>query len=716
MSNITMSATSDKIVIIDDEKRMCDSLTALLQGEGYKVRSFQKSLEAIESIRNERVDLVITDIKMPQMDGLEILRLVKEIDDDIPVILMTGYASLDTAVDAIARGAYDYLMKPVEFTYLELAVKRALEKRKAELARLRLLEELKLSNLILQRRIGELNALYEAGKSIGSSANLAELLRQLVTLASTVTEAKTGSIMLLDERKEYLTIKAAIGLDEKIIQNTRLPIGASIAGYVAKTGEAIVVDNVENDDRFKRINRERYQTTSLLCTPLRIKNNILGVINMSNKEDNQQFTSDDLRLLTTFASQAAVAVDDAYQFEKNRRRLIEFQILNEISSELPNVESWNEFGNILVEKLSRLISVEYAFLFLWDKGVGALVPDGVIGKTDIPLTESGKIDLRKINRSSISLPDIDLGTFDFQDLTGLSALIGEKLNNNEMFPAPRQAYMAIPIMRSGELAYIFYLGSDSEQAYSEDDISLAKLIVSQAALIFEKEKAILNSTRLVTMGNMISEISHDLRKPLTSIKGGLQIIKQRVPEAVNNSDVFTVIEDEIYRMNELVRELVDFSNPNKYETVKVDMHYIVNRAGELIGPDLRKNNVNFETDFADINWEVIANKNQILEVLLNLYINALGAMTDGGTLSVNGLIEKPLHREKEYMAIKVIDTGVGIKKENLPRIFDRYYTTKETGTGLGLSVVERIISAHGWTLHVDSTEGVGTSFTIYIPL
>ncbi|MFZ5980307.1 MAG: response regulator [Candidatus Zixiibacteriota bacterium] len=710
-----MNAGSEKIVIIDDEKRMCDSLTALLQGEGYQVRSFQQSPEAIDSIRHERVDLVITDIKMPQMDGLQILKLVKEIDEDIPVILMTGYASLDTAVDAIARGAYDYLLKPVEFTYLELAVKRALEKRRAELNRLRLLEELKLSNLILQRRIGELNALYEAGKSIGSSANLAELLRQLVTLASTVTEAKTGSIMLLDERKEYLTIKAAIGLDDKIIKDTRLPIGASIAGYVAQTGEAVIVDDVERDERFRRINRERYLTTSMLCTPLRIKNNILGVINMSNKENNQQFTADDLRLLTTFASQAAVAVDDANQFEKNRRRLIEFQILNEISNELPLVESWNEFGKILIEKLSRLIPVEYAILFLWDMGIGALVPSGVVGKTEIPLTESGKIDLRKITRSSISLPGIDLGSCDFQDLTGLTALLGEKLNENNIFPTPHEAYMAIPIMRSGELAYIFYLGSESDRAYSEDDMSLAKLIVSQAALIFEKEKAILNSTRLVTMGNMISEISHDLRKPLTSIKGGLQVIKQRVPEEVQGSDMFTMVEDEIFRMNELVRELVDFSNPNKYETEKVDLQFMVHRAGELVGPDLRKQNIKFESEFQDINWEVIANKNQVLEVLLNLYINALGAMPGGGTLTVKGLIEKPHHRNQEYMTIKVIDTGVGIKKENLPRIFERYYTTKETGTGLGLSVVERIISAHGWTFHVDSVEGKGTIFSIYIP-
>ncbi|MDD5425801.1 MAG: response regulator [candidate division Zixibacteria bacterium] len=711
-----MSETQEKIIIIDDEKRMCDSLAALLRGEGYEVKSFQQSPEAVDVIRKEKVDLVITDIKMPQMDGLEILEAVKEIDNGIPVILMTGYASLDTAVEAVSKGAYDYLLKPVEFTYLELAVRRALDKRRAELARLRLLEELKLSNLILQRRVGELNALYEAGKSIGSSANLGELLRQLVVLASTVTEAKTGSVMLLDERKEYLSIEAAIGLDREVVKKTRLPIGASIAGYVAKTGEAIIVDDVESDERFRRINSERYQTTSLLCTPLRIKNNILGVINMSDKENNQKFTSDDLRLLTTFASQAAVAVDDAYQFEKSRRRLIEFQILHEISVELPNIDSWTDFGKVLIDKLSRLFSVEYAILFLWHRDMKRLIPDGVVGKTAIPLTDSGKIDLRKIDRTSISLANIDLSEIDFEDIPELTLMLNEKIVGNENFPAPHQAYMAVPIMKKGELANIFYLGSKQDKAYSDDDISLARLIVSQATLLFEKEKAILNATRLVTMGNMISEISHDLRKPLTSIKGGLQVIKQRLPESINGSEFFKMVEDEIHRMNELVRELVDFSNPNKYETEKVDLQQLVNRASELVGPDLRKQNVQLVSSFESINWEVIVNKNQILEMFLNLFINAIAAMPEGGILNVEGQVERPESKDKDYKVIKVIDTGIGIKKENLPRIFERYYTTKKTGTGLGLSVVERIISAHGWFFRVESTEGKGTTFKIYLPI
>ncbi|MEW6051238.1 MAG: response regulator [Candidatus Zixiibacteriota bacterium] len=707
---------SEKIIIIDDEKRMCDSLTALLQGDGYQVAGFQRSVEAVEVIRTEKVDLVVTDIKMPEMDGIQILRAVKEVDEGIPVILMTGYASLDSALEAIGKGAYDYLLKPVEFHHLELAVKRAIDKRRAELARLRLVEELKLSNIILQRRIGELNALYEAGKSIGSSLNLSELLRQIVVLASAVTEAQVGSIMLLDEAREFLTIEAAIGLDETIVHSTRLPIGESIAGYVAHTGEALMVVDVEHDERFRRINQERYGTASLLCTPLRIKNDVLGVINMANKQEGKPFTQDDLRLLSTFASQAAIAVDDAYQFEKSRRRLEEFEILHEISNELPNIQTIASFRNVLVKKLQRVFPIDYAIWFNWIAATGTLVPDGAVGLADIPLTESGRIDLSRMSRDSMMLGGLDLENVDLGDVSRVSAIVAARLSDHVHYPNPSGAFMAVPILRSSELAYVFCLGARSDRRYSRDDVSLARLVISQAALLFEREKSLLNATRLLTMGNMISEISHDLRKPLTSIKGGLDIIRQRWPELTERSEFFKTVEDEIYRMNELVRELVDFSNPNKYETTKTDLRQIIIRASELVGPDMRKKRVAFKTAFDEFDYEIIVNKNQVLELFLNLFINAVDAMPKGGTLTVTGLKERPEHKKLDYLAIRVADTGFGIKKENLAKIFDRYYTTKETGTGLGLAVVERIISAHGGTLKVESTEGVGTCFTVYFPI
>lgn len=706
----------ERIVIIDDEKRLADSLTSLLTGDGYSVRSFQDSREAIELIRTERVDLVISDIKMPRMDGLQILEEIKKIDDGIPVILMTGYGSLETAIDAIGRGAYDYLLKPVEYANLELTIDRALDKRRSELAMLHLMEELKLSNLILNRRVGELNALYEAGKSIGSALDLKELLRQLVALASAVTDAKVGSIMLLDQRNEYLSIEAAIGLDDDIISQTKLPIGASIAGYVAQTGEALIVNDVENDERFKRINRERYGPASLLCTPLKIGANILGVINMARKEDGADFTQDDLRLLSTFASQAAVAVDDANQFRKGQRRLIEFEILHDIAREMTTINSWVAFRELLIDQLSKVFPIDYGIWFIWDQPTRTLVPRGAIGVENIPQTDSGKIDLSNFKRAEMVIDNIRLDEVDLTDIQALSLMIGDRVRDLPHYPKPKEAYMAVPVTKKGQVAYLFYLGSEQENGYSDEDASLARLVISQAAVLFERETTMLNATRLITMGNMISEISHDLRKPLTGIRGMLQILKQRWPEIAKDSEIIEMVDGEIHRMNELVRELVDFSNPNKYEMTRVDLRDSIAKAADLVDQELRQKNIQFEATYEDLNWEILVNKNQVMEVFLNLFMNAIDAMSSGGKLKVEGLIEQPEHKSEPYLAVRIIDDGEGITKENLHRIFDRYYTSKETGTGLGLAVVERIISAHNGTLHVTSERGKGTIFTIYFPL
>ena len=225
---------------------------------------------------------------------------------------------------------------------------------------------------------------------------------------------------------------------------------------------------------------------------------------------------------------------------------------------------------------------------------------------------------------------------DFANIKALTAAMASSLKNNELFPEPKDAFMAVPIFKYGELAYVFYLGAKSKAYYGDDDISLAKLVISQGAILFEKEKSLLNATRLMTMGNMISEISHDLRRPLTSIKGGLQIMKQRWPEITESSDLVRNVEDEVLRMNELVRELVDFSNPNKYQTEKIDLRQIVHKAAELVSPDLGKKDVTFEAEFDEVDWTIIVNKNQILEIMLNLFMNAIDALSKGGKLTVPG--------------------------------------------------------------------------------
>ncbi|MCJ7508060.1 MAG: response regulator, partial [candidate division Zixibacteria bacterium] len=280
-----MSKDRPKILVIDDEPRMCQSLESLLGNDGYQVVVANSGNKGIDCIRENQLDLVISDIKLPDVDGIEILRVAKTKDENLPVILMTGYASLETAIEAVEQGAYDYLMKPIEFSHLQLAIKRGLEKRELNLAKAILLTQLQLRNEQLQKKVEELNALYQAGKSLSTTDSLDNLLDQIIHLATGVIGAKIGSIMLFQPPENHLVIKAAIGLEEEIIKTTRLGPGQGIAGYVAEKGIPLLVRDIEEDIRFKRINKQKYETKSLLSVPLQVKDRVLGVINLSNKQD-----------------------------------------------------------------------------------------------------------------------------------------------------------------------------------------------------------------------------------------------------------------------------------------------------------------------------------------------------------------------------------------------------------------------------------------------
>lgn len=709
-----MTGKSEKVLVVDDEIRMCDSLYELLSGAGFEVVTTQSAVNALDKIKSDNFDLVITDIKMPGKTGLELLKEIKEIDPEIIVILITGYGSLESALEAIKEGAFEYHLKPVEFSQLEISVRRGLENRFSNIARKQLVEDLKSANINLNNRLNEINALYEAGKSLSVTSSLIDLLEKIVTLAAGVTQAEIGSLMLIDETGKFMTIKTSIGLDKKMAETVRLPLGESIAGYVAKLGKPLIVPDVEKDDRFKRINKERYTSSSLLCVPLKVADQVLGVINMANKKGGGVFGEHDLKLLTTFASQATIIIDDTRQVEKNIQKLKEFSILFELTRQLSTVGSVSAMRQTVFEYLKKLMVIDYSLWFEWNPEFNCLRPVGVAG-TDIPLTDTGSINLDMVEEDEITVDNVDFSEINLDDIKRLSSYLSAKISNYSAFPQPGKNFTALPVLREGDLKHIFCIGSEGDTLYSTQEISLANLVISQASGFYEREKALLNATRLLTMGNMISEISHDLRKPLTNIRGGLQILREKWPDIVANSDFFNMAESEIYRLNELVRELVDFSKPHKYETEMVDLRTVIGRAAELLKPEFTKKNISFEEDYGDCSWEVMVNKNQLMEVFLNLFLNSVDAM-EKGRLRVIGKIDRPSFKKIDYLAITISDTGSGIKPENLSKIFDRYYTSKSTGTGLGLAVVERIISAHGGTLNVESEFGKGTSFTIYLPL
>ncbi|MEZ5358039.1 MAG: response regulator [Candidatus Zixiibacteriota bacterium] len=688
----------EKILVIDDERRMCDSLEALLSESGFEVKSFQESEKAADEIKSGNFDLIVSDIKMPGMSGLDLLRLARNIDPQALVVLMTGYGSLESAIEAINEGAYDYLLKPVEFPQLELVIKRGLERRRLGRAKSFLLTELQEKNRALSDRLDEINALYEASKSLSSTIELDTLLDNIIDLSTATLRASIGSIMLVDENREFLTIAAAKGLSNEIVRKTKTPIGTSISGHVAQTGEPLFISNVEGDPRFKKENRqERYGKSSLLCVPLKVQNKVIGVINMAAKTTGGEFGEHDFKVLTMFASQAAAAIDNAGKYLQLKRRVDELSTLQDISDAMSRAGSVAILQEIIFWGIRNLMPAEMSLWFRWNSKNNSLAFAGGAGNVFIDLEDVNY----KADPREIATPE------------KAREFLLKHLPSEEESKIPRKSFSVFPINNEAGLAYLFCLSASVENCFSEEDGKIAALIAGQSATMYEREKAILNATRLLTMGNMISEISHDMRKPLTNIRGALQIMRSRWPELAEDSDMFKMAEEEVLRLNELVRELVDFSNPNKYQTERTNIVTVAERAIQLVSRDMERKGIEHIFTHDEELPEIFVNKNQVMEMLLNLLINAIDAIDGEGKITVS--VTDARHENRKMIKVEISDTGCGIEQKDKAIIFDRYYTTKDTGTGLGLAVVERIISAHSGRIVVESEKGVGTTFKIYLP-
>ena len=691
-----------RILVVDDEKRLCSSLDSLLTKAGYSVQTAFDGKQALSLFETRPFDLVISDIKLPEMDGIQLLQEIRKGDPNAMVILMTAYASLDTALAAINMGAYDYLMKPIEFTQLNLAAKRALEKRELELSRQKLLSELQQKNLQLNRRVAEVDALYQAGLVLSQSHDLNILLTEIIELALEVIGASIGSVMLLDESRGELTIAAAVGLSEELKQTTKIKLGDSIAGFVAQSGEALLVRDIKNDPLFAKYSRSRYESSSLLSAPLRLKDRILGVINLSDPTRGKAFEEGDLRLLVTFAAQAAIAIDDAENLMQLSKKLNEFSVLYKLAIDIPTIDNSREMSEMIHNSLRGIMDVDFTAWLTWSERSETLVFNNWEGL--------GKGESAPLLGHAVVLKDKTV-----YSSAARTAAIREQIDAIPYFHDKLQTLTAVPIITKGALHGVFCLGSARESAFSDNDEYIASIMASQATSIYEQQRALLNATRLMTMGRMMSEISHDLKKPLTNIRGSLQIMRDRWPEIAQSDDFFSTAEQEMHRLNELVRELVDFSNPKKYQLEPKRIEDLIKRVIRLVENDLKKHNITYSQELAADVPDAMVNENEIVELLLNLIINAIDAMPSGGRLSIKAGRDTVESKEQTRVCLRISDSGEGIPHEIQDRIFDRYFTTKESGTGLGLAICERIVMAHNGEIKFESRPGAGTTFIVKLP-
>jgi two-component system sensor histidine kinase HydH len=224
-------------------------------------------------------------------------------------------------------------------------------------------------------------------------------------------------------------------------------------------------------------------------------------------------------------------------------------------------------------------------------------------------------------------------------------------------------------------------------------------------------KEVERSQRLAAVGSLAAGVAHEIRNPLSSLKGFATYFRQRYGEVPDDVKVADIMIQEVDRLNRVITELLEFSRPMEMKRKAADLANLVRHVLRTVEGQAREKEITVKTALSPGFPEAFIDPDRMTQVFLNLFLNALAAMEKGGVLSVS-----VTRHDGGSLRVTVTDSGAGIRKEDLGRVFDPYYTTKPSGTGLGLAIVHRIVEAHGGEIRLESEPGKGTTFTILLPI
>lgn len=241
---------------------------------------------------------------------------------------------------------------------------------------------------------------------------------------------------------------------------------------------------------------------------------------------------------------------------------------------------------------------------------------------------------------------------------------------------------------------------------------------AQSDKLMEIEEQLLHAERLSVLGELSASLAHEVRNPLASIWGVVEILQQKLKAKKEDAEFTEILVKEVNRLNEVVENYLTLSRKSKPSLKKCDLHEIVQSVVLLLKSKALRHNIEFNIEFPEQPIFIQADENQLRQILINLMLNAMAATPDKSSIMIKAEFDlSPTKRTgNQVVHLSVIDSGQGMGQVMIDKIFNPFYTTKEDGTGLGLSIVKRIMDQNKWQIQVQSEPGQGTTITLIFPL
>jgi PAS domain S-box-containing protein len=758
---ILSSAALGRIILIDDEKELVSALQDAIVDQGYEVSSFTSGADAVAALKSTDYDVLLTDLMMPGMGGLELFRLAKEIDPYIVGIVMTGHATVQTAIDAMKTGLYDYLLKPFKVRALLPVLDRAIAARR-----------LGLENVQLRQTL----AIYELGQTISYTLALNTILDKVADGALQQCAADEASVMLLSLGGDTLSIAAVRGKDRESLLGHRMPVDMAVAGWVAGHREPVMLHGAVKDPRFAPL-RPRGDIELAVSLPLLAGGKLVGILNLNFTHPRRSLTVGELKALSIFSSIAGAAIQSAHMHEEVLKaerkyrgifedspegiyqtspdkkrfltvnpamaRILGYQSPENLVSSISDIDTqvFVAEGSPLAQdnrgELERectrkdgtriWVTVHMTYPESAEQGIGL---EGIL--TDITSRKRAEQEIRVLSRFPEESPNPVMrmsreGVLIYANLASRPVLDvcscspGEKMPEEFRLVALQALSTGTPTrieLACGTQTYSALFAPILDAGYCN---IYAMDVTQQKAL----EKQLLQSQKMEAVGRLAGGVAHDFNNILTAIIGYADFIQNRLgPENPLSREVGE-IRKAGFRAASLTRQLLAFSRRQIFKLQVLDLNAVIAGMQKML-QRLINESISFELHLDPSLGRMSADASQVEQVLLNLVVNAGDAMPQGGTLLVETsnaeLDESYSHmhmgvKPGRYVQLVVSDTGMGMDEETRQHIFEPFFTTKERGkgTGLGLSMVFGIVKQSGGNIWVYSEPSKGTAFKIYFP-
>ena len=583
----------------------------------------------------------------------------------------------------------------------------------------------------------------EIGQALGKTFHIDDLLKVIVERTTELMNAERSTLFLVDEENQELWSKIIQG---QLNIEIRLPVGEGIAGWVAKMGEGVRIDEPYEDTRFnpKFDEATGYHTRNILCLPIcNIQGQIIGVLQVLNRLSGD-FSLEDEHLLGAIAAQAAVVLENSKLYlaaiernlelidikDKLERKVSELDMLYELERQLGRAEGLIPMVEGVLQRTLRLVHASAAIMTLYEETANKTFCLVDRGEWEHAWNFEEEVSLRQTAAVEIHPAHHKTQFYRRSAHATHSPLLCATVERAAArLRLPIDSAVMIPLREEDSLIGTLELynagdesGEGGELGFQPDDGKLLSLIMSQLVSSIqarrhreEEEK----NERLASIGQMLSGVLHDFKNPMAIISGYVQLMSRAKDTQMRQTYADNILK-QLDQVNQMTRELLMFARGDRRILLrKVFVHKFMDEVAELLAPELESHHVHFAMELG-YRHEAKLDQVKLKRALLNLGRNAAEAMHGRGGHFLIKVDQVPttlgVKEVTHDLRFALQDDGPGIPVSIRDRLFESFVTQgKEHGTGLGLAIVKQIVNDHLGTIEFETSE-LGTTFLIHLPL